>query len=175
MSKRDLASLLGVTRQTLDNYIKGKQVIDSSKLAVLAQGFNKPMDFFLSPAVNRGASLLYRAERAADTPDHVIASILRRFELYAELLQLTQRKSVFHPPTYTVKLEGQLKLSESDERLIEEVAGKTRMTLGLDGVTGHDVFYALEGAGINILAFPTDPQAEAWGASAYSVESGAFI
>lgn len=37
MSKKDLADLLGVTRQTLDNYLKGRQIIDSGKLALLAR------------------------------------------------------------------------------------------------------------------------------------------
>jgi|SRR5690554_4052232 len=175
MSKKDLADLLGVTRQTLDNYLKGRQIIDSGKLALLAREFSKSMDFFLSATADRGASLLYRAERAADTPAEVIDLIIRRFELYAELLEVIQLKSVFHPPTYTVKLEGPVSLSESDQRMIEEIAGKTRRALGLDGVTGQDLFLALEDAGINILAFPTDPQAEVWAASAYSEESGAYI
>lgn len=175
VSKKDLAALLGVTRPTLDNYIKGNQIIDSGKLALLAREFNKSLDFFLTSPKDEASTLMYRAERAADTPEQIIDGIVRRFELYSQLLRIVGQRSVFIPPTYALRLEGKRKLTDLDKRVIEDVALKCRRVLGLEGVAGHDLFLALEEVGISILAFPTDPAAQVWGASAFSTESGAFI
>lgn len=175
ITKTDLAVLLGVTRPTLDNYIKGKQIIDSGKLALLARKFNRSMDYFLSSTEEHGSYLMYRAERAIDTPIMIVDSIMHRFDLYADLLLNFKKEAVFVPPTYSIRLSGQQKLTESDKRMIEEVALKCRRALSLEGITGGDLFWAVEEAGINVLAFPTDPNAKVWGASAYSHESGSYV
>lgn len=175
VTKTHLAGLLGVTRPTLDNYIKGKQIIDSGKLAQLAREFNKSMDYFLSSAAESGSSLMYRAERASDTPMEIIDGIARRFELYANLLRSTEQKAVYVPPTYSIRLVGQRELTEDDKKAIEKIALKCRQALSLDGIAGGDLFWALEEAGINVLAFPTDPNAKVWGASAYSREDGSYV
>lgn len=175
IAKTELAHLLGVSRPTLDNYIKGKQIIDSGKLALLAKKFSKSMDYFLSPTNEGRSSLMYRAERASDTPEEIIDGILRRFELYSNLLQSNKQKSVFNPPTYSIRFDNQQRLSEKDKNAIEEVAVKCRQALFLDSCTGQDLFLALEETGIGVLAFPVDPSARVWGASAYSHEDGAFI
>lgn len=175
MPKTKLAELLEISRPTLNSYIKGEQIIDSAKLAVLAKEFNKSMDYFLSPKSEGYSSLMYRAERASDTPSEIIERIVRRFELYSDLLKSIKQKSVFVPPTYSLRLDSERKLTDDDKRAIEEVALKCRYGLELDGVTGQDLFLALEEVGINILAFSTDPQAEVWAASAFSHEDGAFI
>ena len=98
MSKKDLADLLGVTRQTLDNYLKGRQIIDSGKLALLAREFSKSMDFFPIRDCRQRCVSSVPGREAADTPAEVIDLIIRRFELYAELLEVIQQKSVFPSP-----------------------------------------------------------------------------
>ncbi len=174
LKKTELANLLGVTRQTLDNYIKGKQIIDSAKLAVLARSFNKSMDYFLKPDDDQRFSLLFRAENASAAPDEIIDRIHRHFELYLQLLEHVDRKVAFNPPTYWMKIDHQ-ELTDEDKRRIEDIAAICRQALSLEGVTGEDLFMGLEDAGVNIIAFPTDPDNEVWGASAHSLEYGAFI
>ena len=52
VSNQELAGILGVTRQTVGKYIKGEQPIDSEKLYILANYFNKPFTYFIQKEEN---------------------------------------------------------------------------------------------------------------------------
>ena len=62
VSVADVAELIGVTRQTMSNYI-GRQVISSSDSAVLARMFGKSLDFFLGDDSYENMTLMFRAEK----------------------------------------------------------------------------------------------------------------
>ena len=127
LKKTEMAKMLGVTRQTLDNYIRGKQIIDSAKLAALARYLNKSMDYFLSPDTDTDNrfSLMFRAENASEAPPEILDRILRYFELYLDLLDSVDRKVVFNPPTYSVRINQQ-NLTAAAKREIENIAAKCR-------------------------------------------------
>lgn len=175
ISKTELAQLIAVSRPTLDGYLKGRQIIDSGKLAVLAREFDKPLDFFLSSSAKRLPPLMFRVGNAGKAGPKLIDGVARRFQLYADLLIHFPEQSAFNPPTYTVKLQGQKELAENDKKAIERIAQKIRRGLSVEGADGCDLFVALEEAGINIVASATDPEAELWGASAFSHDLGAYI
>ncbi|ACM59254.1 helix-turn-helix domain-containing protein [Caldicellulosiruptor bescii] len=44
---KQLADLIGVTRQTMTKYLEGEVIIDSEKLFKIAEFFGKPLDYFL--------------------------------------------------------------------------------------------------------------------------------
>lgn len=173
LSVADVAELIGVTRQTMSNYIAGRQVISSSDLAVLARMFGKSLDFFLGDDSYENMTLMFRTEKADSVPDEILGAVLQSFTRYVEALSLADVKTAFVPPTYSLKLEGKSTLTEGDRRAIEEVANRLRSLLGLEGVFGPDLFMGLEDAGINIVASPYE--ASIWAMSAYSPRLGSFI
>ncbi len=173
LSVADMAELIGVTRQTMSNYIAGRQVISSSDLAILARMFGRSLDFFLGDDSYENMTLMFRAEKADSVPDEILGAVLQRFRRYAEVLSLAGVKTAFVPPTYSLKLEGKSALTEDDRRAIEEVADRLRTLLGLEGVFGPDLFLGLEDAGINIVASPY--KASIWAMSAHSPKLGSFI
>ena len=67
------------------------------------------MDYFLSPDTDTDNrfSLMFRAENASEAPREILDRILRYFELYLDLLDSVDRKVVFNPPTYSVRINQQ--------------------------------------------------------------------
>ena len=173
LSVADVADLIGVSRQTMGNYIAGRQVISSSHLAILARTFGKSLDYFLGDERYEAMTLMLRAEKASNVCDELLGTVLQRFRRYVEALSLANVKTAFVPPTYSLKLEGKTALTENDKKEIEGIANRLRVSLGLEGVFGPELFMGLEDAGINVVAFPYE--GDTWAMSAYSRELGSFI
>lgn len=173
ISINDLSEMLGVTRQTVTNYLNGKQVIDSEKLAKIARAFNKSLDYFLELEESNPLSLMYRAEYFVNDSEDSIQYILSRFQRYAEVLSLAGQKPAFVPESYNLALGGKKCLAEGDKALIEQIAIKQRQSFGVDGISGASLWYALEDSVLNIISFPL--KADIWGMSAYSQQLGTFI
>lgn len=116
------------------------------------------MDYSLSPDTDTDNrfSLMFRAENASEAPPEIRDRILRYFELYLDLLDSVDRKVVFNPPTYSVRINQQ-NLTAAAKREIENIAAKCRQVFALEGASGGDLFIGLEDAGVNVLSFPTDP------------------
>lgn len=172
ISKSGLAQLIDVTRPTLDGYLSGRQIIDSGKLAIIAREFDKSLDFFLSSSDDRFSTLMFRAGKAS--PEH-IARVARHFQLYADLLMNFPQQSAFNPPAYSLEPQGKREITENDKMAIQRIAEKVKRSLSMEGADGQDLFVALEEAGINIVAYGTDPESELWGASAFSYDLGSYI
>lgn len=87
------------------------------------------MDYFLSPDTDTDTDnrflLMFRAENASEAPPEILDRILRYFELYLDLLDSVDRKVVFNPPTYSVRINQQ-NLTAAAKREIENIAAKCR-------------------------------------------------
>lgn len=172
LTQVELGELLGVTRQTISNYLTGNQIIDSGKLYRLAKYFDKSLDYFLCEDVERTPlTLMFRAARLNESDQASFDKVVRRFKLYEQALALLGQKISFLPSSYSLQLDGE-SLCGQEKGLIEDIAHKQRQFLGIDGAVGQSLFSVLEDAGFNIVAFPLE--AEIWGMSAHS-EMGPFI
>lgn len=172
MTQMELGELLGVTRQTISNYLAGNQIIDSGKLFKLARYFGKSLDYFLCEDEEPAPlTLMFRAAHPNENDQASFDKVIRRFKLYEQALMLVGQKVSFLPSSHSLQSDGE-SLCEQEKGLIEDIAYKQRQFLGIDGAVGQSLFSVLEDAGFNIVAFPLE--AEIWGMSAHS-DIGPFI
>ncbi|MFZ5645612.1 MAG: ImmA/IrrE family metallo-endopeptidase [Bacillota bacterium] len=173
ISVEHLAEIVGVTRQTMTSYLKGRQVIDSGKLARIAGYFNKPFDYFLAED-HHGFPFMFRADNPKENFDSVLAEkIVRRVNNTCDLLDISGRKLVLVPESYKLRISGS-RLNREEKELIEEIAVKKREDFGVADVIPDNYYQILQENEINVLAFPFDNSA-VFAVSAYSAEYGSFI
>lgn len=175
VSNQELAAILGVTRQTIGKYIKGEQAIDSEKLFILANYFNKPFTFFIQKEENEALRLMFRADFPDDNFTSALkATIEERLANQWDVLRLAGKDTIsFLPPQYQLKLSGKKTLTYQEKAEIERVALE-QSQLVLDNCGNQDIFECFEAFGIQVIAYPfQNPNIS--GISGYSAEHGAFI
>lgn len=172
-SCEEVARFIGVTRQTLNNYINGDTAIDSAKLFKLASYFNKSFKEFIRQS-NPKFSFMFRA----DNPKKNFTSedynfINNLFKQYFEILKLNGNdKLVVIPESYILNVGN--KVTPADEEVIKDIAEKERNSLELTTKNIRDYYDALERRNINIIAIDyANKDLDA--ISAYSPSKGAFI
>lgn len=175
VSNQELAAILGVTRQTIGKYIKGEQPIDSEKLFILANYFNKPFTFFIQEEENEALRLMFRADFPDDNFTSALkATIEERLAKQWDVLRLAGKDTIsFLPPQYQLKLSGKKTLTNQEKAEIERVALEQRQ-LVLDNCGNQDIFECFEAFGIQVIAHPFHNSSIS-GISGYSTEHGAFI
>lgn len=169
----EVADLIGVTRQTLANYIDGDTVIDSAKLFKLSKLFNVPIKNFLTESTEQFC-FMFRADNPNKNflpKDYNFVSNL--FNVYFEVIQLIDdNKLVVIPESYRINIGS--KIEYEDDMLIKEIAEKERKNLSYNGIGIKGFYEALEKRNINIIAISYD-NLEVDAISAYSQSKGAFI
>lgn len=172
-NNEEVAQVIGVTRQTLNNYINGDTAIDSAKLFRLSRYFGKSVKSFLCSS-NSQLSFMFRA----DNPKKNFTSkdynfINHIFNQYFEVLKLSgQDKLVVIPESYMLNVDR--KINADDEQCIQSIAEKERSNLEIHSTAITDFYEALERRNINIIALEYDNK-ELDAISAYSPSKGAFI
>lgn len=173
VSLEQLAELINVTRQTMSNYIKGKQIIDSGKLAVLARYFNKPLEYFLAEEHNE-LSFMFRADNPKENFNDILSSkINRKISTVLEILAMSERKLAMVPESYNLKTAGK-KLNLEEKEIIEEIALKKREEFGISDIIPENIYKVFQEKDINLLACPFHND-KIFAVSAYSPEHGSFI
>ena len=173
ISVESLAEMVGVTRQTMTNYLKGRQTIDSSKLNTLAGYLNKPFEYFLTESYNE-FSLMFRADNPRENFDGKLAEkIIQSINNTCNLLEVSGQKLTLVPESYKLRLTGK-KLNREDKELIEEIAIKKRQEFGIAEIVPENIYQILQEHEINVISFPFNNSA-IYAVSAYSTEYGCFI
>jgi len=171
ISQRKIAEIIGVTHPTVGKYLKGDQIIDSQKLAVLAKYFNVPFDYFFV-SEHKKLNLLFRADKPSDNiEDFDFQEIYNRFEDYISIVDLKKMKYI--PQMYNLNVEKN-KLSKDDKKNIEEVAIEVRKQFSIEEVIPSNYYEVVEREGINVIALPHSNE-NFFGASSYSADYGSFI
>lgn len=173
ISLEECSNIIGVTRQTLNKYIKGENAIDSAKLFKLSRYFNKPLKFFLSPSYDN-LSFMFREENPKKnfTPkDYNFVN--SKFNQYFDIICMASlNKMIVIPESYKIKISA--KLVQEDKALIREIAEKERRNFDIVSSSPSEFYYALEKRNINILSLEYD-NLNLDAISAYSESKGAFI
>src|SRR6056297_591980 len=171
ISQRKIAEIIGVTHPTVGKYLKGDQIIDSQKLAVLAKYFNVPFDYFFV-SEHKKLNLLFRADKPSDNiEDFDFQEIYNRFEDYISIVDLKKMKYI--PQMYNLNIDKN-KLSKDDKKNIEEVANEVRKQFSIEEVIPSNYYEIVEREGINVIALPHSNE-NFFGASSYSSDYGSFI
>lgn len=173
ISVESLAALVDVTRQTMTSYIKGRQVIDSGKLAKLAQYFNKPLDFFFTED-HQEVNFMFRADNPRENFDPKLSErIAKKIIDTCDLLELWGQKRVLIPESYKLRLHGK-RLNYEEKEQIEEIALKKRDDFGISDVVPENIYLILQENEINLISFPFNNDS-VFAVSAYSEDLGSFI
>jgi Zn-dependent peptidase ImmA (M78 family)/transcriptional regulator with XRE-family HTH domain len=171
ISQRKIAEVIGVTHPTVGSYLKGDQIIDSQKLAILAKYFNVPFDYFFV-SEHKKLNLLFRADKPSDNiEDFDFQEIYNRFEDYITIVDLKKMKYI--PQMYNLDIQKN-KLTKDDKKNIEEVANEVRKQFSIEEVIPSNYYEIVEREGINVIALPHSNE-NFFGASSYSSDYGSFI
>ena len=194
ISISDIADFLGVTRQTMTNYLKGSTPIDSAKLVSVAAFFDVDIKRLIPPVeqVPQAPTALFRtALHYNDADDDVSTIVLEYIERYQELAERIGKKSAFIPEQYNLSIEqegkvidinfectdysaSKLKLTEALEFEIAQIANVQRKMLGLENDGAISLIEAIRNRGINLVFFPFD-NAKISGLSICDETYGCFI
>lgn len=168
LSLRQLAEKIGVSHPTLSKYVDGSQPIDSEKLMLIADVFNKRFDYFFKTN-NKKMKFLFRADKADKNIKNIDISFLEEIVLnYIDIVDKRDYNVI--PQSYIIDKSNKNKLYND----IEKIALEERVKLGLEHVIPNNYYDIIQRSGVNVIVrdFNND---DYFGASSYSSEAGSFI
>ncbi|WP_186306494.1 helix-turn-helix domain-containing protein [Siminovitchia fortis] len=154
LSNEQLGQVLGVTRQTVSNYLKGEQTIDSAKLFKLSRLANVPLTYFMETDNNMEFSFMFRADNPQENADVKLINFLtNKLNSYWDILTLAEENKVIYlPEEYHLDLKKN-SLDEHHKEAIKEVAQKFRKSLGIEEDLKADIYSVLERNNIHVYSF----------------------
>ena len=169
ISTRKMAEIINVTHPTMSKYLNGIQVIDSEKLMIVANYFNKDFDYFFAEEHN-SLPIMFRAEKPSkNIEDSNYHYILTRIKEYSSIID---DKVKFIPQRYALSIAD--KLTKENEAIIEQITLEQRRSLNVENHIPANYFNTLSKAGVNVLCYDLE-NPNIFGASSYSDELGSFI
>jgi Zn-dependent peptidase ImmA (M78 family)/transcriptional regulator with XRE-family HTH domain len=169
LSQESLAEQTGVTRQTINNYEKGKTLPDSKTLSILARSLGVTLDDLLRPFAQlpKTNNFCFRY--------HYNFSQKPQFTSYVENLlnTYTALEVAVGLPTYAPETTPCIRL-EGNENRIQQIAKSFRLRLGIGDAPIPNLFEAVEELGLKVLRLPIE-QKDFFGLSACSNTQGAFV
>ena len=170
LSQSDLSSFLGISRQTLANYLKGTTTIDSVRLVKTAQYFQVPVDYLLQAAIPKSnPPMLLRAKlQSYNSIENIEKKVFDYIEHYERLCTSIGLSSCFFPEQRNlfIDLNGE-KISinfDLSKRIPEKynldpqlqndiwgIADDQRKLLGLNNSGAIELIPALINRGINVI------------------------
>jgi transcriptional regulator with XRE-family HTH domain len=131
ISARRISEVIDVTHPTMLKYINGDQIIDSEKLYILAEYFNKDFDYFFSDEPKK-MSFMFRADKPnINLEKHDCDFILDKMNQYIEIIE---DRLDYIPHSYCISV-SESKLSDADERMLEKIALEQRRLFGIENQT----------------------------------------
>lgn len=172
---KQLADLIGVTRQTMTKYLEGEVIIDSEKLFKIAEFFGKPLDYFLENK-HEEMAFLFRAhvlnKESISTVQYKVCDLINRvYEIY----ELAGEKISYLPQQYNLKIDSKEKQISKEIKLqIEQIALEERKWLNIGESRGEEIIECFENKGIRII-FEKFDMPDMFGVSALHDQKGCFI
>ncbi|HHX67115.1 MAG TPA: ImmA/IrrE family metallo-endopeptidase [Gallicola sp.] len=171
----ELSELINVTRQTMAKYLDGDSIIDSEKLFVIAEYFNKPMTYFLKQD-HEELAFMFRAHNPTKNfvrnEKYKIQSLMERvYEAY----KLAGQKISYIPQQYNLDIDPNWREIPRDiDEIIEEIALEQRELLDVGEAVGLALIKCFEAKGIRIIFDRMDNE-NLFGLSAFHEKKGCFI
>lgn len=169
ISVSELSGYLGISRQTLTNYLKTTSTIDSVQLVKIADFFNIPAEYLLKDHSDGKTNFLFRSalhyEEAVDEIAEQVGEYLDKYKLLAKSVG---KKISYLPEQYNLFVNYQNKVVDInfecqdyfapklavDESLLHEIwqiADDQRLRLGMEGKGATSLISALTLRGINVI------------------------
>lgn len=170
ISQDRLAEQVGITRQTINNYEKGKTLPDSKTLSQLAHHLGVTLDDLLRPIEQ-----LPQIQNQFCFRCHASFTNKPQFVSYVEdlLNTYTALETAVGLPPYAPETTPCDNV-EGNEKRIEQVAKQFRARLGFGDAPIPNLFEAVEEIGLKVLRLPIQ-QDNFFGLSACSNTQGAFV
>lgn len=187
----ELAKALSISRQTLQNYLKGNSVIDSVKLVEIANYFSVPVnDLLVFP--NEPSNFLFRTalnyQLATDT---IAAKIMSSINSYYGIAKKLGTQVSYFPEQYNLVVNvnntpidinyewsdyfsTKLKMTEELKTELRSIAIEQRKKLGIYDTNALGAISRLQQKGINIL-FVDFGNPQTSGLSYVDDEKGCYI
>ncbi|MCT7974374.1 XRE family transcriptional regulator [Laspinema olomoucense] len=167
LSQEQLANLVSVTRQSINNYENAKTLPDSKTLSALARTLGVTLDDLLRPESRPVTPFRFRAHAGIDKQPQFATQVRRMLEIY-QALEAAAGIPAYAPETHSChQLPG-------NEALIQATAARFRRTLGLGETPILNLFAAVEELGLKVLRQPIATKGF-FGLSACSFAQGAFV
>ncbi len=167
LSQERLAQMVGVTRQSINNYEKAKTLPDSQTLSVLAHALGVTLDDLLRSPHEGLPNFRFRAHASFGKKPQLAAGVLRMLETYNALEQAVGLPPYAPESTPCHHLSG-------NEKRIAAIATQFRHRLGLGDAPILNLFEATEEIGLKVLRQPLSIKGF-FGLSACSADQGAFV
>ncbi len=167
LSQERLAQMVGVTRQSINNYEKAKTLPDSQILGALAQALGVTLDELLRSDRQGLSNWSFRTHADSSHKPQLAASVLRLLETYNALEQAVGLPPYAPESTPCYQLEG-------NSKRIQAIAAQFRYRLGIGDAPIFNLFEATEEIGLKVLRQPLTLK-NFWGLSACSADQGAFV
>lgn len=187
----ELAKALSISRQTLQNYLKGNSTIDSVKLVEIADYFSVSINDLLVNS-HKGSNFLFRTvlnyQLATDT---ISDKVMMAIESYYDLAKKLGTQVSYFPEQYnlivsvnnspidinfewTDYFSSKLKMTEDLLLELQNIANEQRKNLGIHDTNALAAISLLQKKGINIF-FVDFGNSQTSGLSYVDDEKGCFI
>jgi Zn-dependent peptidase ImmA (M78 family)/DNA-binding XRE family transcriptional regulator len=167
LSQEQLAEIVGMTRQSINNYENAKTLPDSKTLSALARALGVTLDDLLRPESEELPNFRFRAHASFGNNPQFVAQVLRMLETYNTLEQAVGLPPYTPESTPCYQVEG-------NEKRIAEIASRFRRCLGLGEAPIFNLFETVEEIGLKVLRVPYLIKGF-FGLSACSDAQGAFV
>lgn len=187
----ELAKALSISRQTLQNYLKGNNIIDSVKLVEIANYFSVPVTDLLKEATSPSNFLFRTALNYQFATDTISSKVMTCINSYYNLSKALGETVAYFPEQYNLNVNingslfdinyewndyfsSKLKMTEELRRNLMNLAIEQRNKLGLHDTNALAAISILQQKGINIL-FVDMGDSKTSGLSYVDEEKGCYI
>lgn len=167
LSQEQLAEMVGISRQSINNYENAKTLPDSKSLSALARALGVTIDDLLRQPSEWLLNFRFRTHAGFDCKPQFAAQVLRLLEDYTALEQAVGLPPYSPENTPCHQLEG-------NQKRIQTIATQFRHRLGLGDAPILNLFGAVEEIGLKVIRQPIAID-NFFGMSACSIDHGAFV
>lgn len=187
----ELAKALSISRQTLQNYLKGSNIIDSVKLVDIANYFSVPVTDLLAAPVQPSNFLFRTALNYQLATDAISTKVMNCITSYYNLSKSLGNTVAYFPEQYNLNINSngstidinfectdyfssKLKMTKELKSSLRNIAIEQRKKLGIHGTNALSAISALQQKGINIF-FVDMGNPQTFGLSYVDDEKGCYI
>lgn len=170
VSVSEISNYLGISRQTMTNYLKAVSVIDSVQLVKIANYFSVPItDFYSDNSLDKKPEMIFRtALNYSVAIDEIQDNVYNLLEEYITLAKSCNKPLCYFPEQYNLTLisqgeaidvnfecqnyfDSRLKIDNALRSEILKIANEQRSILGLGDRGAISLISALTRRGINVI------------------------